>query len=98
MPTDIEQIKKKIIYRSNYRGTKEMDKLLGSFVKLYIDKLDTKDLLDLEKILNYDELNELVKLLEIDDNNLYNFYNGLTTNIEFEDNNINKLFKNFKYR
>ena len=30
MTTDIEQIKKKIIYRSNYRGTKEMDKLLGA--------------------------------------------------------------------
>ena len=86
MPTDIEQIKKKIIYRSNYRGTKEMDKLLGAFTNKYLD------------VLNYDELNELVKLLEIDDNNLYNFYNGLTTNIEFEDNNINKLFKNFKYR
>ena len=86
MTADIEQIKKMIIYRSNYRGTKEMDKLLGAFTNKYLD------------VLNFDELNELVKLLEIDDNNLYNFYNGLTTNIEFEDNNINKLFKNFKYR
>ena len=42
-------------------------------------------------------LNELIKLLEVDDNNLYNFYNGLNTNIEFEDNKINNLFKNFKY-
>ena len=32
MTADIEQIKKKIIYRSNYRGTKEMDKLLGAFI------------------------------------------------------------------
>ena len=31
MTADKEQIKKKIIYRSNYRGTKEMDKLLGAF-------------------------------------------------------------------
>ena len=30
-------LKKKIIYRSNYRGTKEMDKLLSSFVKKHID-------------------------------------------------------------
>ena len=43
------------------------------------------------------DLNELIKFLEIDDNNLYNFYNGLKTNIEFEDNKINNLFKNFKY-
>ena len=85
MTADIEQIKKKIIYRSNYRGTKEMDKLLGAFTSKYLNQLD------------YDDLNELIKLLEIDDNNLYNFYNGLDTNIEFEDNKINNLFKNFKY-
>ena len=86
MNADIEQIKKKIIYRSNYRGTKEMDKLLGAFTNKYIDQLDVKD------------LNELIKFLEIDDNNLYNFYNGLDTNIEFEDNKINNLFKNFQYK
>ena len=86
MSTDIEQIKKKIIYRSNYRGTKEMDKLLGAFTNKYLDQLD------------YEDLYELIKLLEIDDNNLYNFYNGLDTNIEFEDNKINNLFKNFQYK
>ena len=86
MTTDIEQIKKKIIYRSNYRGTKEMDKLLGAFTNKYLEQLD------------YQDLNELIKLLEIDDNNLYNFYNGLDTNIEFEDNKINNLFKNFQYK
>ena len=85
MTADIEQIKKKIIYRSNYRGTKEMDKLLGSFTRKYLDQL------------NMEDLNQLIKLLEIDDNNLYNFYNGLNTDIQFEDNKINKLFKNFKY-
>ena len=86
MTSDIEQIKKKIIYRSNYRGTKEMDKLLGTFTNKYLDQL------------NNEELNELIKLLEIDDNNLYNFYNGLDTNIEFENNKINNLFKNFKFK
>ena len=85
MTTDIEQIKKKIIYRSNYRGTKEMDKLLGAFTRKYLDQLDSE------------ELKQLIKLLEIDDNNLYNFYNGLNTDIELEDNRINNLFKNFKY-
>ena len=85
MTADIEQIKKKIIYRSNYRGTKEMDKLLGAFTSKYLDQLNEED------------LKELITLLEIDDNNLYNFYNGLNTNIEFEDNKINNLFKNFKY-
>ena len=85
MTSNIEQIKKKIIYRSNYRGTKEMDKLLGAFTNKYLDQLNEQD------------LSELIKLLEIDDNNLYNFYNGLNTDIKFEENKINNLFKNFKY-
>ena len=85
MNYDIEQLKKKIIYRSNYRGTKEMDKLLGAFTKKYINKLNNQDLFDLEK------------LLDIDDDNLYNFYNGLKSDKKFEDNKINSLFKNFKF-
>ena len=85
MTLNIDLLKKKIIYRSNYRGTKEMDKLLGAFTKQYIDKFNAND------------LNELIKLLEIDDNNLYNFYNGLKTDIKFENNKVNSLFKNFKF-
>ena len=85
MNFDIEQLKKKIIYRSNYRGTKEMDKLLGAFTKKYINKLTNEDLVDLEKLLNFD------------DDNLYSFYNGMNLNNIFENNNINNLFKNFKY-
>ena len=84
MDFDIEQLKKKIIYRSNYRGTKEMDKLLGAFTDKYINQLEVNDLKDLQK------------LLDIDDDDLYNFYNGINTNIKFEKNNINLLFKRFK--
>ena len=64
---NIDELKKKIIYRSNYRGTKEMDNLLGAFTKKYIDELSIEDLYDLEK------------LLAIDDNNLYNFFNDTAT-------------------
>ena len=85
MNVNIYQLKKKIIYRSNYRGTKEMDKLLGAFTNKYINELNNEDLINLEKLLN------------LDDNNLYNFYNGLKTDIKIENNNINLLFKNFKY-
>ena len=85
MNTNLELLKKKIIYRSNYRGTKEMDKLLSAFTNKYINEL------------NINELNDLEKLINIDDNNLYNFYNGLDSDIQFEDNNVNYLFKSFKY-
>ena len=65
MTFNIDQLKKKIIYRSNYRGTKEMDKLLGAFTKKYINQLNQDELIDLEK------------LLDIDDTSLYNFFNGI---------------------
>ena len=63
-----------------------MDKLLGAFTKKYINDLNNDDLLKLEK------------LLDIDDDNLYNFYKGTETDVKFENNRINELFKNFKYR
>ena len=86
MSANIDQLKKKIIYRSNYRGTKEMDKLLSSFTNKYINQLNHQDLIDLEKLLN------------LDDTNLYNFYKGLKTDFEFKNNNITRLFKEFKFR
>ena len=85
MTINIDDLKKKIIYRSNYRGTKEMDQLLGTFIQKIIDQVDYDELLDLEKLLN------------IDDTNLYNYYNGIKTDFELEKNKVNLLFKNFKY-
>ena len=82
---NIDVLKKKIIYRSNYRGTKEMDKLLGAFTKTYINELSK------------DELIKLEELLDIDDSNLYNFLNGLKTSVVIEKNIVTDLFKNFKY-
>ena len=84
MTGDIEQIKKMIIYRSNYRGTKEMDKLLGSFVKNYIDKF------------TIEELKELEKFLDLDDELIYDFYKGKSKNIDFTNKKILNTFINFK--
>ena len=53
---------KKLIYRSNYRGTKEMDILLSNFVKKHIDKFDEI------------QLNELDKFLDFEDNVILNYY------------------------
>ena len=85
MNDDIDNLKKKILYRSSYRGTREMDKLLGNFTRLHIDKLNPKELIELENFLN------------IDDDNLYRYYKGLNTEINFENNHINLLFKNFVF-
>ena len=84
MSLKIEELKKKIIYRSSYRGNKEMDIILKSFISEYIDKL--RD----------DELKILYDFLEIDDDTLYKFKNGLETSLELPTNRITQLFKNFK--
>ena len=47
-----KELKKKILYRSSYRGTKEMDFLMTSFTNEYIDSLDDNDLVDLSNLLN----------------------------------------------
>ena len=84
MNIDIDNLKKRILYRSNYRGTREMDELLHSFVSKNINKMDEAKLLSLEKF------------LDIDDEKLYKFYTNIDRDLQFEDEYILKLFKKFK--
>ena len=86
MNNDIDNLKKKLIYRSQYRGTKEMDKLIGSFVQSNIAKF------------NNIQLGELEKFLEIDDDTLYKIYNGLKIKTKIADTEILKLFKVYEYK
>ena len=85
MMINITDLKKKITYRSNYRGTKEMDKLLGTFTKKYIN------------VLEKDELVNLCDLLDCDDENLYKYNQGQDTTVEIHSNKISELFKNYIY-
>ncbi len=85
MNNDIDNLKKKLIYRSQYRGTKEMDKLIGSFVQSNIGKFDNI------------QLKELEKFLEIDDDTLYKFYNGFKIEKKIVVSEVLKLFKGYKY-
>ena len=85
MTININDLKNKINYRANYRGTKEMDILLGSFTKKYIDQL------------NNEELSLLLDLLNFDDENLYKLNQGLKLTIEIKNNKITKLFRNYKH-
>jgi antitoxin CptB len=85
MVINIKDFKNKIIYRSNYRGTKEMDKLLGSFTKIHINQLTD------------DELPLLCDLLDLDDENLYKLNSGLEMTIKIESNKVTELFKNYEY-
>ncbi len=84
MNNKLEIFKKKLIYRAGYRGTKEMDILLSSFVNKYINNFDEKHLLELDKFLNFDD--ELI----------LNFYNNNIVKNEIDKNLISKIFKDFK--
>ena len=77
-------LKKKILYRSEHRGTKEMDLILSNFVKRYINFFNEK------------ELNELESLLNIGDEILYKWYLNQDTNTPIPVNNITKKLKEFK--
>ena len=85
MTINIKELKNKIIYRANYRGTKEMDKLLGSFTKKYINQF------------NEQELMLLCDLLDCDDESLYKFNQGQNLTIQIKTNKVTEMFKNYNY-
>ena len=80
----LENFKKKLIYRSNYRGTKEMDILLSKFVKKFIDTFSESELLELDKF------------LDLEDETIMKFYNHGVAENDIEKNQISKIFKEFK--
>ncbi len=55
MSQNKEAIKNKIIYRSSYRGSKEMDVLMTNFVKTLIHDLDVNQLKLLDEFVNLDD-------------------------------------------
>ncbi len=55
MKINKDDIKKRVIYRASYRGTKELDILISSFVIKIIDNLNDIELQELEKFVNLDD-------------------------------------------
>ena len=84
MSEKLEILKKKILYRSFYRGTKEMDILLSSFVKEHINSFNERQLKELEKFLEYED--------EI----ILNYYNLNFVEKNIDKNEVSKFFKVFK--
>ena len=82
--TNKEILKRQIIYRSNHRGTKEMDLLLGNFVKKYINKFNDAELKDLEK------------LLIIEDEIIYKWYFEKKSDNSIPNTKVSAMLKNFK--
>jgi antitoxin CptB len=84
MNSKLEILKKRLIYRAGYRGTKEMDILLSSFVNKNINRFDNSLLKELEKFLNFED--------EI----ILNFYQHNIIDNDIDKNEISKIFKDFK--
>jgi len=84
MNNKLEIFKKKLLYRAGYRGTKEMDLLLSSFVNKYINSFDEL------------YLNELDKFLNFEDEIISNFYNYNMIEKKIDKNLIAKIFKSYK--
>ena len=84
MTVELELFKKKLLYRSSYRGTKEMDILLTKFVKKYLN------------VFSDEQLKQLEKFLEFEDEIIYNFYNFDKVKKDINKNKISEIFKNFK--
>jgi antitoxin CptB len=82
MSNKLEIFKKRLVYRATYRGTKEMDILLSSFVKKHINTFNEKSLVKLENFLN------------LSDEQILNYYNNTFTEESISENEILKLFKN----
>ena len=82
--TNKKILRKQIIYRSIHRGSKEMDLLLGNFVKKHIDKL------------NDIELNDLAKLLFIEDEIIYKWYFKNNSNNVIPKTKVSMMLKHFK--
>ena len=84
MSEELEIFKKKLLYRATYRGTKEMDILLTKFVKKYLSSF------------NDEQLKQLEKFLEFEDEIIYNFYNFNKVKKDIDKNKVSEIFKNFK--
>tara|TARA_B100001250_G_scaffold288749_1_gene250492 strand:+ start:693 stop:950 length:258 start_codon:yes stop_codon:yes gene_type:complete len=85
MTLNKEELKNKIIYRSQYRGSKEMDLLMSSFVRSIINDI------------SIDELLKLKELVNLGDENLMQLRNNQVDPKNSTTNNIINKFVNFKY-
>ena len=84
MSNKLEILKKRLIYRASYRGTKEMDILLSTFVNKYINSFDKNELIELDKFLDFED--------EI----ILNFYQHNIVEKAIDKNIVAEIFKDFK--
>jgi antitoxin CptB len=83
--TDVETSRKRLLFRSWHRGTKETDLLLGSFAERHLAGFSAAQLARYEA------------LLEIDDGQLYDWVTGRVAPPPEHDSDVLRLLLAFKY-
>jgi antitoxin CptB len=83
---DLETRRKRLLYRSVYRGNKENDILLGQFARAHIAELST------------DELDQYERLLERGDNELFDWITGQVEVPPEADSPVLQRLKAFRVR
>ena len=81
MNSNKQNLISKILYRSQYRGTKEMDIFVSRFVKSTIDSLSFDDLKDLDLLINMND-EDIIKITK--------------NELSFKNSKILKLLIDFK--
>ena len=84
MNSNKQNLINKIVYRAQYRGTKEMDILLTLFVNSIIKSLSVKDLEDLNNVIN------------MNDEDILRIASAEIINQDYKNNKIVELLINFK--
>jgi antitoxin CptB len=83
--TDVETRRKRLLFRSWHRGTKETDLLLGSFAERYLATFSAE------------QLDRYEALLENDDGLLYDWVAGRVAPPPEHDSDIMRLLLQFRY-
>jgi len=81
----IENTRRRLIFRSDHRGTKEMDLLLGSFAIKHVPDMSES------------ELSQFEEILQENDPNLYNWITGKEPEPENVKSALFDRLKNHKY-
>ena len=50
MTVDLESRRKRVLYRSRHRGTREMDEIMGAFAARHVASLGDSELLEFEHL------------------------------------------------
>ncbi len=77
--------RKRLIYRSRHRGTKELDLLVGAFAERHLAEMDAG------------QLDRFEALLELPEPLLYDWLLGRSAPPPELDHDVTKLFLQFKY-